>query len=382
MVELGRGGALLVQQCDAPGKIVINSAGGNDEANQLGRVFLLSDNARQKAVRASANRSKARPILLQGVAPPEFAENAHLTTLARARNDNREKMRLLPELARRPIADGGLGVVDWNDADRPTVLWLGQELELRRYCTPILRRSNDNNLLIIVPDHGARFGILAAAIQSLCVNASENPLDIIVGNFGHPDATWTDAVSAACKASIAAGVGCTETTDSAKLSGLLEQLEAELRRRQDLPDAELSVVPGKWLVLCDAHRARCLQSRGDEYEGSDATQRLRRLIDAGPQNGIHVVLSFDTLHGLRRTLNDQDLRYFLHRVATRIPDQESFALVEDRIAAQLPVGPDEPLLAVYRAQDVGTNRVFKPYIYRSVVATELICSFGTGRTAK
>lgn len=376
MVELGRSGAALVQQCDAPGKIVINPSGGNDDANVLGRVYFLAEEARERVVAASAREVRGRPVVIQGVAPPSLADNMQLRLLASAAKSGQSALR---GLAKRDVSEGGLGIPDWSEADRPTVLWLGQELELYRYCTPILRRANDNNLLVISPDHAARFGLLAAVVVSLVVNTMETPSSVRVANFGHAGSEWTQSVIDACAVARAVGTDCTDTTESAGLEQVLLKLDGELERRRALPDAKVTALPATWLLVTDAHRARCLQSRSDDYEGTEATKRLRRLVDAGPQNGIHVVLSFDTLHGFRRILNDQDLGFFLHRVVTRIPDQESFTLVEDRLAAQLPVGADEPTLAVYRAHDVGINRVFKPHVVQSGPTGALLTQIFAGR---
>lgn len=376
LTEFGRRGKQLISTCDLPGKIVVNDRSGDDSGNQVGKVaFLLSDQRKelidQLIEKASGLPPKDVPItiIFDGKAQPNVIENPYVSYLTR------QPAWLTPEeferLARRPVYDEGLDIIDWFAAEHPKVAWLGQDFSVRGQARVVFRRRASENVVLIGGANAARYGMLASVIASLALNGSPAQLEFVIFDRSIPGTAWNPTLRTATDLILKpSSYQVSLFQDSTDASTVLDQILAELDRRHGLTEVRLGQEPTLFCILTELDRIDDLRRRADTYGMTETPlgQKLNRICVEGPSLGIHSVLSFSGVRPMSSVLDERrGLLHFRHRVALQMSEDESLTLVRSRKAAQLQLEGPAPICALYMDVEHDRSLRFKPYSIESTI---------------
>lgn len=373
--EFGPRGRNLIQvSCNMPGKIVVNDRAGDDNGNVAGKIAFLDDEDHEALLAKLIERAEdldaedlpAR-VVFNGEEQPDLLDNPVLARLMAFadRGDPAE----LEQFARREAVAGGLGISDWFAAEQPLLGFLGQEYSVRGQARVVLRRRGTENIAVVGGNNAVRFGMLAGLLGGLSAASSPSQLRFMLADHSVPGSDWYGTLAGAAAALLgAAGFEASLSTDDETTIGQLQELLAELHRREDLPPAERAEQPALVWVVADLDRSEPFRKVADEYGlvESETAQQLRELLTKGPAVGVHTIASFDGVRSLCAVLDDkQGLAQFRHRVGLQMSEDDSFLFTRGRLAAQLQATGDTPVSGLYL--DTEHERVvrFKPY---SVVA--------------
>jgi DNA segregation ATPase FtsK/SpoIIIE, S-DNA-T family len=367
--EFGREGRRLIAACDLPGKIVINDQNGDDERNAAGKVAFLDADVRrdwiarlrQKAIDELPAGTYGRGIVCDGEAQPIFTENPFVR--ASLGRDRRPTASEQEASARRPSHEGGLNADDWYAGERPFVLWLGQEFNVRGHARLILRRRATEAVTVVGGSQAARYGMFAAMALSLGIFADPAAVRICVIDRSMPDTPWRDTLANVTAVLSERGFTVTFDRGGPEAERRIEDVVAEVERRRSLTEEELLAQPSTFLLIADADRLRSLERVAGRIgmEDSPLGKRLQIAVADGPAVGIHPVLGFTGFLPLTRTLDPRRLDLIRHRIALQISEDDSFTLVRTRRAAQLQSHGPTPVAALYWDSAGGKDTRFKPY---------------------
>ena len=170
LMEFGRNGKRLVEQCDLPGKIVINANSGDDNSNEFGKVAFMNADERTAVIDALVAKAEREwpaerrfaTVVFDGREQPNFSENPQVVDLIRL--PQRPSAAAWRKIATAPIHEQGFGVPDWYVGERPLALWLGQELNVHGQARIILRRRGMENVLLVGENLGPAYGMLATIL--------------------------------------------------------------------------------------------------------------------------------------------------------------------------------------------------------------------------
>lgn len=371
LTGFGRRGKQLIQTCDLPGKIVVNDALGDDNNNQLGKVAMLSAADRDVLIQSLATRASNRfapmdlplQIVFDGNTQPNLIENPQLHYLLQQQNW------LTPAAwqahARNDIHHGGLNISDWFTAERPRVMWLGQEFSVRGQARVILRRRLAENAIVLGGENTARYGMLAAMLTSLAVNTSPESSQFVIIDRSMPETDWYEALASVANTILnPLEYTCLFTRTSQALAPQIDRLIAELERRARL-DEDLQIAePSIFLIITELDRVDEARRQADAYGSNDSPlgEKLRRIYTEGSRLGIHAIVSFASFRAMANTLDERrDLPNFRHRIALQMSEDESFNFVRNRAAARLQIDGNKPIVALYLDMENDRQVRFKPY---------------------
>ena len=372
LTAFGPAGKDLIRQCDMPGKVVINDQTGDDRGNVYGKVtkmpddlgFILAriDRLTAKAAERGLTGRLPQTVVFNGADQPQLADNLQLRqTLAagvRGRPNEREA------LARAGPAHGGFGAAGWVAEDRPLGLWLGQQFNVRGQAILILRRGLGQHAVVVGQDARARYGTLAGMLASLAVlyDPTEVRVEVIDRTVeSMPEAGILERV---CDELLRpAGIDTRYSREATSVDPLVQRLTDLLdeRSRGD----EMAAGPSVVVLLAEPDRLPQLRRPSDPYADPDGPTALafQRLLVEGSQHRIHLILSVSGVRPLGSIADPRrGLQHIGHRVALQMSEDDSFALVGSRRAAQLQRHGPKPVAALYHdieASDGGVR--FKPY---------------------
>jgi DNA segregation ATPase FtsK/SpoIIIE, S-DNA-T family len=371
LTEFGpRGKALILSTCNMPGKIVINDRAGDDNANLAGKAAYLSSQRRDEILQCLEEKAQTLPedslpkrVVFNGDAQPDLIDNPHLFSLLQ-----RETWLTAEELesyARRPIQAGGLNIADWFVAEHPYVTWLGQEFNVRGQAAIVVRRRNSENVALVGSTNAARYGMLAAILIGISLNASPKDTRFVVVDRSIPGSQWHQTLPKVCEDVLRpAGFSVEFTQDERSVNNILNTLLEEMDRRRSLDEKDRSTQPAIFVMFAEPNRVDTLRRRSDTYGMTDSPDGvlLRRLYTEGAPLGIHVLISTDSVGSLLSVIDERrGLVHFRHRVALQMSEEDSHKLVRSRKASQLQLEGSTPIRALYL--DVENDKVvrFKPY---------------------
>ena len=371
LMEFGRNGKRLVEQCDLPGKIVINANSGDDNSNEFGKVALMNAEERTAVIDALASKAEREwpaerrfaTVVFDGREQPNFSENPQVVDLIRL--PQRPSGAARRKIATAPLHEQGFGVPDWYAGERPLALWLGQELNVHGQAKIILRRRGMENVLLVGENLGATYGMLATILSSVALNETPEGVRIWITDRALPETPW-EKMSEMVSAQVLDPVGyqTQRTRESRQALDWLGQWRAELDRRSTLDEQELQNQPTWLLALVGVDRipqlARTTSNYGATLDSPDG-EKLRHLYTRGPTLGLHVLLTFASAGTLKQCLDRAQLEQFKHRVATQMAEADSFLLLGNDQAAKLQRGETRPVFAICHDQTGGTSSKFKPY---------------------
>lgn len=370
LTEFGRRGKALISTCDLPGKIVLNDRGGDDTINYTGKVAYLPGERRNtllgrfnvmasslpKAVlpRTVVFNGQAQPLLLDN---PEFVSLLNVPTWTTAQ--------ALEQVARQPHAEGGFEIADWFFAEHPYIAWLGQEFSVRGQAKMILRRRIAENVMVIGGINPARYGMLAAILASLSVNANPAASQFVIVDRCIPGTQWSNILRTVTDSLLSpAGYSAYFTDDGNLIEPVLDDLLLELGQRQSLNETALITRPALFVMMTELDRVDRLRRKADTYGLTESPlgEKLQRLLVEGPSVGMHTILSFSGVRPMTYVVDERHgLSHFRHRIALQMSEDESFTLVRSKKATQLQLEGAMPISALYLDMDLDRAVRFKPY---------------------
>ena len=371
LTEFGRDGKRLVEQCDLPGKIVVNDQSGEDRANEFGKVALLDPAERaaviaQLVAKADAEtpaEARFATVVFDGQEQPNYAENPQVVGLLQG--GTRPSAEDWRGLAVRPVHEQGLGVEDWYAGEHPLALWLGQELNVHGQARIVLRRRPMENVLIVGDQQPVNYGLVMGILAALPLNTAPADLRLWIADRAVPGTPWENALETVTGPLLeSAGYAVTRTRDARQPVAWLDEWLAELDRRMALDESLLAAEPTWLLVLMGADRLPALtrpQNKFGAVVDTEAGEKLKRVYRDGPVFGLHVLLSFPAGGPLRQVLDRGQIDQFKHRVVTQMAEADSFLLLGKDHAAKLQRAELRPVFALYLDTIGGTETKFKPY---------------------
>jgi S-DNA-T family DNA segregation ATPase FtsK/SpoIIIE len=371
LTEFGREGKRLVEQCDLPGKIVINDQSGDDKANEFGKVALLEPSERAGVLDALCEKADAEwsaderfaTVVFDGQEQPNIAENPLIIDVLRRKTRPTEEQ--WRTIATASAYEGGFGVRDWFAGEQPVAFWFGQELNVHGQARAILRRRAMENVLLVGENQAAIYGMLAGLICSVPIGETPPGLRLWILDRAVPGTPWEHTIETAASAVLDPfGFQTQRSHDHRQLTPWLDEFCSELDRRSARAESELGTEPTWLLLVAGADRLPQLTRTQNKFGTSVDTaegEKLKRVYRDGPALGLHVILSFPAAGPLKLCLDRPQLEQFKHRVVTQVSEADSFLLIGNDHGAKLQRGEAKPIFAIYQDAIGGVETKFKPY---------------------
>jgi len=380
LTEFQRQGKSLIMTCDLPGKIVVNHQSGNDgdNANQLGKAAYLTPEIRSEIVANLARKANDEletkdipvTIVFDGKAQPNFEEN-HLVEYLLQQN-NWFSPEELQATARRDFHEEGFNVPNWLSAERPTIMWLGQDFSVRGQASVIFRRRTDENAMIIGGMNVARFGMLGAGIASIALNKTPSEIEFIMLDRSIPGTEWSELLTRMAKNTLEpAGFKVEIYRENRDVEKVLDQILQILSHRKAMNESDLQYEPEVFCVFTELDRVDDLRRPAGSYTSSESPlgEKLNRICQEGSSLGIHTIMTFSNVRPMTHVIDERrGLAHFRHRIALQMAEEESLTFVRSRRAATLQSEGQQPIVALYMDTDNDTNIRFKPYSLEATIS--------------
>jgi hypothetical protein len=211
--------------------------------------------------------------------------------------------------------------------DSPAVpqLWIGESIEIRPAIGLRLARHSGSNLLVITRDESDGSSLcIAPLVQMLAQMQSQ---DLQVHHFEAPavDEPLPDVLAEARDCFDADRVQLHRGTDFlAPLADIREEVRA---RHADGSGAEGRIL----VVLQGLHRMRQFRRSGGRYdplEEGSAAETLLRILEDGPEVGVHVVVWSDSIAAINRCYDQDIFSCFAFKIAGRLSADDSNNLLQ------------------------------------------------------
>jgi S-DNA-T family DNA segregation ATPase FtsK/SpoIIIE len=342
------------------GKFAINVT-GKDEDTISGKAGLLQADMRQNVIARLVARGGGRqPVVFRGDADHRLTENPAFRSASSVRPTAKQRS----ELARREESQGGWGQSEWVEADSPLGFWLGRRPNMHGQAMVVLRRTVEQNLLVVADKAAARAGMISSVVRSLGCLYGPKELVLRVSHAGPNDGCPTVA-AAKVDALQRSGFTALMARDPDSTSGLLDEFLAELDQRTSNPQLARTAPAWVW-ILIEPDRAVPLRRTGDALGrgANPRTERIRKLLESGPASGLHLVVFTNALRLVSTVFDERrDLARFGHRVALQMSDDDSFSLFRSRLASQLQQSRyASESDAIYHNSETGRSVKFRPYL--------------------
>jgi hypothetical protein len=314
-----------------PGEGIYNDAAGAVEGNSPFQVCWLPDDERDAwldKVRAVAEKQPAldaTPIVFEGNAPADIAENALLAHVLAIR------------------------------ATKPPVsprAWLGAPNSIKGPTELAFHRQSGNNLLIVGQRDEAALAMLGNILLALGAQYPAGAARFVFLHQlppGSGDADFLDHVLEA----VPHPVTLASATNAADV---IAELSRELKLRMEGEGSAEEI----YLFIHGLQRFRKLRQEDEfDFSGGDEVKpgaQFAELIAEGAAHGIHVLAFLDTFNSVGRFLSRKALSEFELRVVFQMSANDSAALIDSPKAGNL--GLHRALL--YNEHE-GTLETFRPY---------------------
>jgi hypothetical protein len=306
------------------GEAIVNEELGQQVSNRRVRIALLGREELAERITDIAKRDAGAhpaPVTFEGAAPARLEDN--------------ERLR-------------GLRASTWSPQRGAAEVFLGEPVELKSPTSGRVERYPRSNVLVAGSDEEAAYGLLVAAVVSLAMQQPEAIFDVV--ELSRPSSPVT-----ATFPNLARHLGNRLTIAGAReASAMLARLADELSTRLGPGDDDR---PSRYLVVTGLHRWRELRG-ASQFDPSPDGASLLRLLDDGPEVGLHVLAWTDSNASLDRALKRGAATSFDLRVLLRVPESDSQNLIESTAAARLADNR-----AIFRSEDwpAGQLEKFKPY---------------------
>lgn len=363
--DFGPEGRRLIQAtCTRTGRLVVNDRAGDDSRNQAGTVALLEADARTALLAALRQRcpEPVDQVVLDGDGQPQLDDSVACRRLLDA--DRWRPPIELENLAHLDRRSGGLGWPGWAAADRPVMCLLGQPFRVGDDAVAVLGRRPHEHVCVISASPAARRAVLASALATACVQLPPAELAITVIDLGPGGRDTGSVVGALVTGARSCGYEVATALGDRAAEDALSAAEAEMSRRQSLPEAERRAQPSLVVVVDDLDRAPAAQRVPDDFGADDSALGacLGRIVEGGASCGVHVIAGFSSLAAVTAVMAEKRLqRGFRHRVATQMSEDDSFAAVGSSRASQLSRQGLLPVTALHFDHADNRSVEFRPY---------------------
>jgi DNA segregation ATPase FtsK/SpoIIIE, S-DNA-T family len=318
-----------------PGEGIYNDAAGALEGNSPFQTAWLPDDTRDcylAEVRELADRklpSASGPVVFEGNAPADLAENAELT----------EILKSTP--AAPPLA--------------PTI-WLGAPNSIKGPTQFVFQRQSGNNLLVVGQQQEAAFTMISVGLISLAAQYPNGTARLVLIESTPPESPERRLLDRIINALPHKVIRPARS----ELAGVLNDLASTITERSG--DETPAEAPATFLLIANLHDFKQLKqedefsfSSGDTDAANPANAFLS-LITEGPSRGIHIIAAIDTYNSISRYVGRRALSEFQARVLFQMSPTDSASLMEN---------PDASKLGLHRAllynEREGYIEKFRPY---------------------
>lgn len=369
--EFGKEGKELIGKCDQPGKLVINTAGGDDGMNITGKVVLMEKIARDKMINQLISKYSESEIsgsiapanVFQGTEQPRYIDNPFVQFLAAS--DFWLTEGELEKYARQEVHLGGLGESGWYTGESPIAGWIGQEFNARGHARIILRNKKGENAILLGNNNSALYGMMGSLIISFVLNYGPERSVFYFFDNPTPGTPWEGVISR-INENYVSPLKYTSIYSSQhdEQENLIELLYSELQIR--LGNSTNQAYPGKNIYIFSTSLEKLeginqVENKYGTKEDSELGKKLLEILNKGPAAGIHTIMSFDNYSSLSNVIAKRKMDLFNHRVGLQMSEDDSFNFIKKRSASQLQKKGKVPIRSIY--VEISNNREteFKPY---------------------
>ena len=368
--EFGTKGKQLIRGCTETGQVVISHNGGVDEVPcDTGRVAYIEESQRQQLLEQlvdkwQAQQGESHTVLLDGSEQPEVVDNIQLNTLFNTYSERPTEDEWI-QYANQPQHLGGLNDNEWYPVERPSVFWLGKEMNIHGQAKVVLRRRAHEHMVLVGDSNEARLGMLGYLVAQMPINAVQDQYKLHILDRSIKGSQWYGVMAAANEQALANHATFSETFKD--FAGHLEGAVDELNKRRDMDEEEMLAEPSIFIVVNEAQRVKELSKQDNSYgmkvHADNGGAHLATLLEHGSEYGIHLILSFDNVRSVTKAFDRNDVESFRHKIALQMSEEDSFRLLKTRDAAKLQADGKKPIYALHIDQMQNRPTKFKPYCY-------------------
>jgi hypothetical protein len=306
---------------------------GAVEGNSPFQVVWLGDKERDRVLARVRSRADERPeaypgpIVFEGNAPADPAENSPLRTLLNASS-------VQPS----PIVQA----------------WLGAPNSIKGPTAATFTKRSGNNLLLVGQRDEAVLALFSTMLLSLAAQYPKEAARFILFESTVAGSAEREHFAKVTRV-IPHGVTLAKASDLNELvSGVRDELNARVSNEKNGPDIFL-------FIHGLQHFKKFRQDDDfafslDADAGPTPAAQLTQIITEGPSHGVHVIVSVDTFNNVNRFLGRKLLSEFEMRVLFQMSANDSASLCDD---------PKASMLGLHRAlfynEQEGHLETFRPY---------------------
>ena len=320
-----------------PGEGIYNDSAGAPEGNHPFQIVWLSDEVRDEFLdkveekTRESDRDFSTPVVFEGNAPAEVAENDALRRFLQAEKVERT------------------GTVS---------AYLGAPNSIKGPTEAVFQRQSGCNLLVVGQRDEATLSMLAVSLVSLTAQFPRDAARFVVLD-GSPPETSERAYMERVAGIIPHEVILPKYSE---IGEVMSDLERDMNSREEASGE--TPPPRVFVFIHGLQRFKKLRYEedfsfsldDDDDGGSKPGTALNNLIMEGSAAGIHVIATCDTLNNVNRSLNRKAITEFEMRVIFQMSANDSAALIDS------PKGGD---LGLHRAllynEQEGRLETFRPY---------------------
>ena len=235
-------------------------------------------------------------------------------------------------------------------------LWVGEPIAMLPAHAINLKRQSGANLLVIDRNEELAFGVVFSSVLSIAAQESPETVAFHLVDMSSADASWVNhSETFANNFPHQADVYARRDLETV-ISKLVEEIVG--RELSDTKQASKIV-----LVLFGAQRARNLRreagiSFASPSNGDNVHDNLSKILEEGPEFGIHTIIWCDTVQSFSRIFDNSDLNEIGHRIAGVLATNDSVKLFEEPVAANL---NQENRMLCYDDEKIGVYTSIRPY---------------------
>ena len=246
---------------------------------------------------------------------------------------------------------------EWPKTGNATLnLWVGEPIAMLPAHAVNLKRQSGANLLVIDRNEELAFGVVFSSVLSIAAQESPETVVFHLVDMSSADASWvnhseTFANTFPHQANVYARRG---------LEAVISDLSEEIGYRELSDTKQTSKIV---LVLFGAQRARNLRreagiSFASPSNGDNVHDNLSKILEEGPEFGIHTIIWCDTLQSFSRVFDNSDLNEIGHRIAGVLATNDSVKLFDEPVASNL---DRENRMICYDDEKIGVYTSIRPY---------------------
>jgi hypothetical protein len=319
-----------------PGEAIYNDTAGTLEGNSPFQIVWLSDRERdeylQKTAQLAAKSGKrfAAPVIFEGNAPADIAENIPLRDL--------------------------LQTATVQPASAPRA-FLGAPNSIKGPTEAVFHRQSGNHLLLVGQRDEAALAMLGASLISLAAQHTKGGARFIVLDGNPPDSAPRKFLEQVVRAILQE----VHLAQPHEVGEIMSKLAAEQAARSDASHG--AGAPAVYLLVHELPKFKKLRYEEDFAFSLDDSQaagnpgiQFNNLIIDGASLGLHVLCTCDTYNNLNRLLSRKAIAEFEMRVLFQMSANDSAALIDSPKAGDLGLHR-----AIFSNGAQGWIETFRPY---------------------